>query len=167
MLTVVSLSMIGLLVFAIGMAAYTDLSSYRISNWVPLLVLAAFVPFVLANQDPIILHHHLLTALCVFAVGFLLFAKGWMAGGDVKLISAVALWSGPEYILPFLFLTSIAGAVLAVAMLGKIRDPLAMVAGRFGLVRIQGMLMGSKIPYGLAIAVGALWVAWQYFRRIA
>ena len=36
-----------------------------------------------------------------------------MAGGDVKLYAAVALWAGPTYILPLVLITGLAGLALA------------------------------------------------------
>ena len=34
-------------------------------------------------------------ALAVFIVGALLFARGYLGGGDVKLLTAATLWAGP------------------------------------------------------------------------
>ena len=52
--------------------------------------------------------------LDIFLAFFLL---GWVAGGDVKLIAAVALWIGPENAGLFVLLTASLGALLALALL--------------------------------------------------
>lgn len=80
-----------------------------------------------------------------FAVGALvlfgaLFACGMMGGGDVKLITALALWLPPMAMLTMLVWMTIAGGVLTLAMLA---------------VHIVRRMPGRpEIPYGLAI-VGA------------
>ncbi|MGL4543000.1 MAG: prepilin peptidase [Polymorphobacter sp.] len=63
----------------------------------------------------------LATALLVFAGGALLFARGWLGGADVKLLAALALWAGPDGLASLLFDTALAGAVLALAMLVRLR----------------------------------------------
>ena len=77
------------------------------------------------------------------------FYAGMMGGGDVKLATAVALWFSPAVILKFLVLMSLAGGVLTLAVVGwhrfKRRD------GR------------PEIPYGVAIAFGALAILTQRF----
>jgi prepilin peptidase CpaA len=61
------------------------------------------------------------TALLVFIGGALLFARGWIGGGDVKLLSSLALWAGPEGLASLLFNTALAGALLALVMLVRMR----------------------------------------------
>jgi prepilin peptidase CpaA len=61
------------------------------------------------------------TALLVFIGGVVLFARGWIGGGDVKLLSSLALWAGPGGLASLLFDTALAGAVLALAMLVRLR----------------------------------------------
>ena len=51
-------------------------------------------------------------ALCaagVFIVGALLFSRGLIGGGDVKLLAAATLWAGPGATLPLLFWTGLLG----------------------------------------------------------
>jgi prepilin peptidase CpaA len=61
------------------------------------------------------------TALLVFVGGAALFARGWIGGGDVKLLSSLALWAGFDGLAALLFDTALAGAVLALAMLVQLR----------------------------------------------
>ncbi len=49
----------------------------------------------------------------MFALGLLAFSRGWLGGGDVKLMTAIAAWTGLAG-LPLMFLaTSISGGALA------------------------------------------------------
>ena len=88
-------------------------------------------------------------AAIVFVVLAGAFYLGMMGGGDVKLASALALWFSPPEILKFLVVMSIAGGVLTLVIL---------VAHRLRLK--QGR---PQIPYGVAIAFGALVILTQRF----
>lgn len=77
------------------------------------------------------------------------FYAGMMGGGDVKLASALALWFSPAGTVKFLVLMSVAGGVLTLGILGWHR-----ARGREGR---------PEIPYGVAIAFGALAILAQRF----
>ena len=77
------------------------------------------------------------------------FYLGMMGGGDVKLAAALALWFSPPEILKFLVVMSIAGGVLTMGIL---------VAHR-----LRSKVGRPKIPYGVAIACGALVILTQRF----
>jgi prepilin peptidase CpaA len=91
----------------------------------------------------------LAAGVIVFVLLAAAFYAGMMGGGDVKLAAALALWFPPLLTLRFLILMSIAGGVLTLGILGwhraKRRD------GR------------PEIPYGVAIAFGALAILTQRF----
>jgi prepilin peptidase CpaA len=80
-------------------------------------------------------------AAIVFALFCGVFAFGWMGGGDVKMIGALALWFPLQLLVWMLVVMSIAGGVLTVLMLF---DRGARKAGEI------------EIPYGVAIAFAAL-----------
>src|SRR5205085_3415209 len=63
----------------------------------------------------------LLAAAAVLAVGFALFWRGIIGGGDAKLIAGATLLVGYHDLFAFLFLMSLCGGVLAVAVLGQHR----------------------------------------------
>jgi prepilin peptidase CpaA len=89
-------------------------------------------------------------ALLVFALFAGAFAVGMMGGGDVKLITALALWRVPLLpdepmfapLLSLLVVMALAGGVLTLVMVVR--------------HRWQGAEGQPEIPYGVAIAVGAL-----------
>ena len=88
-------------------------------------------------------------AVAVFAALAVAFYMGMMGGGDVKLAAALALWFSPFSTLRFLVFMSIAGGVLTLVV---------MVAHR-----VRGKEGRPEIPYGVAIAIGALIIITQRF----
>lgn len=81
-------------------------------------------------------------ALVVFAAFCAAFHAGWMGGGDVKLIGALALWLPVQPLLDMLMVMAIAGGAITLAMMVE-----------HGLRRTEAAL---EIPYGVAIAVAGL-----------
>ena len=97
-------------------------------------------------------------AVAVFAMLAATFYIGMMGGGDVKLAAALALWFSPASTIKFLVIMSLAGGLLTVIILIAHR----MKPGR--IKNSDGETGGKpEIPYGVAIAVGALWILAQRF----
>jgi prepilin peptidase CpaA len=91
-------------------------------------------------------------AATVFLGGAVLFARGVIGGGDVKLFSAAALWVGIEGLAPLFALTGLIGGVLALVLLTP-------VGARFGArhrADAAGAADRTPVPYGVAIASAAL-----------
>ncbi len=137
-------------------AAITDATSYTIPNRLCAGLALAFVPVALAIGLPLTSF-----ALCAgvgaaaLAVGVALFAFGWMGGGDAKLMAACLLWLGPTAMVSFLLWTALAGGGLAVSLLFARKLPrLATAAGPGWVGRL--LEPGGDVPYGVAIAAGAL-----------
>jgi len=85
-----------------------------------------------------------------------MFALGWIGGGDAKLFAAAALWIGWPAALTYLAVTGLAGGGLALLLL-SLRSPLArplVLAGPAWFARLGEP--DENVPYGVAIAVGAL-----------
>ena len=100
-----------------------------------------------------------LAAVAVFSVCLFLFAKGVMGGGDVKLITVCALWAGPSLLMPFLFWTSVAGGLVTLGVVIATRAP-DYIPALSPIVNPLGPKMHkTKVPYGIGIAVGGLYVA--------
>jgi prepilin peptidase CpaA len=89
----------------------------------------------------------IVAAAVVFLTGVLLFRSGWVGGGDVKLMTALALWAGPGGLLQFALLTSLVGGVVSLACLGC--EILRRWRGGGGTSLAQ-----IEVPYGVAIALG-------------
>ncbi|HWI89093.1 MAG TPA: prepilin peptidase [Sphingomicrobium sp.] len=125
-------------------AAAIDARTFTISNKLNLAValLAPVywmaVPLSLWPEVPI----QIAGAVLVFLVLAAAFYAGMMGGGDVKLAAALALWFPPGLTIKFLVLMSLAGGLLTIGLLVWHRAK-----------RREGR---PEIPYGVAIAFGAL-----------
>ena len=141
-------------------AALTDLTSRRIPNWIPGLMLLGFALLAIATgMDLATLGGSLGVGLIAFAIGFALFAMGQMGGGDVKLIAASLPWYGwSAAALGYFASFSIYGALLTIVFLVR-RIPavqFALVSNPYS-ARFAGQAEGGReVPYGIAIAAGAL-----------
>lgn len=109
------------------------------------------------------------TSLAIGAVLFVvllpLAMRGWLGGGDVKLISAMAVGLAPHQTWLFIVATVFAGGVLGMAyILGRHVVPETRVAGGTTLLRrvlvVEAWRMRRRgpLPYAVAIAVGGLFV---------
>jgi len=147
-----------LLVFPALMAyaAASDLLTMTIPNRLSLGLALGFVAFAALSGMPLdALAMHLGAGALVLAVSFGLFAFGWIGGGDAKLAAATALWLGFGSLLEYLFLASLAGGALTLALLFLRRHPLPSFAVRWEwLLRLHEPRGG--IPYGIALAGAAL-----------
>ncbi|GGJ08808.1 A24 family peptidase [Neoroseomonas lacus] len=104
------------------------------------------------------------------AIGGLLFVlllplamRGWLGGGDVKLISAMAVGLAPNDTWLFIVATVFAGGVLGLAyILGRNLVPELRLAGgetlfrRVLVVEAWRMRRRGPLPYAVAIATGGL-----------
>jgi prepilin peptidase CpaA len=136
-------------------AAGWDVASFTIPNRLQLALLAAFALFAAASGMTLsILGWHLLAGLAGLAIGFSLFAAGWIGGGDAKLFAAVAMWLGFHDMMPYAFLASIFGGALTIALVILRGWPLPAFLARYRWVlRLHDRQSG--IPYGVALAAGA------------
>ena len=98
-------------------------------------------------------------ALAVFAVLALTFYLGMMGGGDVKLAAALALWFSPLSTVKFLVIMSLAGGLLTVVVLILHRRKVR----RDSVDGTEKEKQKPEVPYGVAIAIGALWILAQRF----
>ena len=143
--------LLGLLALLLLVAAAIDMRTFTISNRLNVAV-ALLAPLYWWSiglplwPDAAI---QIGIALAVFLLLAGAFYAGMMGGGDVKLAGALALWFSPASTLKFLVVMSLAGGVLTLIMLGL---------HRFGKKPSR-----PKIPYGVAIAFGGLWILAQRF----
>lgn len=134
------------LAIALVVAAFTDIRRRQIDNWLNGAIALAAPLFWwssgLSLWPDVAIQFGV--AFAAFALLAGLFALKMMGGGDVKLLTALALWVRPEIFMQLLVIMAIAGGVLTVVMacwhtMRRQKDKLA-------------------IPYGVAIAFGGLWV---------
>jgi prepilin peptidase CpaA len=143
---------------AMALAAATDLFTFTVPNRIAIALVAGFLvvaPMVGFGWYEIGLHA--LAGLGALALGFGLFALGWIGGGDAKLFAATALWLGPETLLSYGVTTAIIGGVMTLALLFWRNLPLpGALTAQGWLVRLHDAKQG--VPYGIALAAGGLLV---------
>jgi prepilin peptidase CpaA len=137
-------------------AAASDLFTMTISNRVSLALAAAFLVLALASgmgAADILLH--LGAGATVLAVAFACFAMGWVGGGDAKVAAGAALWFGFSHLLDYLLYASLFGGALTLLLLQFRQWPLPYpLTGQAWLLKLHAKESG--IPYGIALAIGAL-----------
>ena len=135
-------------------AAMWDIASFTIPNSLTIVIAAAFVPFALTVGLPLnAFGQHLLAGLIALLIGFTMFARNFIGGGDAKLYAGAALWLGLHDLVVYTLVATILGGLLTLLLLGMRRYPLPA-----GLLQ-QGWLLKlhdarSGIPYGVALAGG-------------
>ena len=137
-------------------AAASDLVSMTISNRVSALLIVGF--FILATfggMAPVEIATHAAAGLLVLAIAFGCFAMGWIGGGDAKIASSAALWFGFPFLMDYLVYASLFGGVLTLLLLEWRRWPLPYsMIGQGWVQKLHSRESG--IPYGIALALGAL-----------
>ena len=149
----------GIFILLVIYAMVTDMRYLRIGNAISFSLIALFFLYVLLMKPDISVVDHLLVAISVFGIGFILFVLRWFAGGDVKLMTALALWGGPSHILLFAILSGILGGalglgVLAVRWLDKYGEGIGMPTSARRIM--PHWAKRGLCPYGLAIGSAAL-----------
>jgi prepilin peptidase CpaA len=139
------------LAIALLVAAATDLRSRRIGNWLTGAI-AVTAPLFWWTQGLALwpdVAWQIALALATFAVLAGLFALKAMGGGDVKLLTALALWIRPDAFLTLLIVMALAGGVLTLV---------------FGMAHVMRRRKDRlAIPYGVAIALAGLWTIGLYY----
>jgi prepilin peptidase CpaA len=157
-------AVLAIYIFALVLAALSDLVSLRIPNWLTgTLALAFPAAAVIAARGTgghsIDWLSHIEAGAAVFAGAAVLFACRLLGGGDVKLLAAMALWCGLPMVLLLLFLVAIIGGIFALAVLG-LRQPLVQ-ASILAVSRRAPAFLHSRmpIPYGIPIAIAGILTA--------
>jgi prepilin peptidase CpaA len=111
---------------------------------------------------------HLVESAIVAAILFLLllfvYTRGWMGGGDVKLLVALAIGLPLTGVIQLLTVTALAGGVLAMMhlVMRQLPQPKLAPAGSSFARRVYAVerwrhLRHAPLPYGVAIAFGGIW----------
>jgi prepilin peptidase CpaA len=109
-LTMTDLLILTLFPTLVVAAAIGDVLTMRIPNWLNAATALSVLPMaVLAGMPLDVAQWHLLGGAVLLVFGFALFARGYIGGGDAKLMAAVGLWIGWSALLPFVIVTSVGG----------------------------------------------------------
>ena len=138
-------------------AGLKDATSYTIPNWISAALVVGFFPTALAiGLTPTQIGLSAAVATAILLAGMGMFAVGWDGGGDAKLLAAASLWLGIPALLTFLLMTGLFGGCLAMALLGLrsgwVRPFMSRAPNWLGRL----ITPGADVPYGVAIAAGAL-----------
>ena len=143
-----------LIALAIGLcvAAFTDIKSRRIANWLNgAIALGAPLYWWASGMSlwPDVawqLGFALIVTAILLGIGYIGYTLGItiLGGGDIKLLAALALWITPLNYVTLLIIMAMVGGLLAIyfvirRVVFKPKTP-------------------GQLPYGVAIAAGALWV---------
>jgi prepilin peptidase CpaA len=139
--------------------AYCDVRTRRIPNVLAGTIAALGLVRIILTADPSAAVYTLAASAAVFAAGFLLFWRGLIGGGDVKLIAGTVLLVGYRDLYAFLLVMSVSGALVALAILTAVQlglrpapHPMATVPAQEG----QEKLARLTVPYGVAIAMAGV-----------
>ncbi len=137
------------------LAALEDLWRLQIEDWLSGGVALGALLAVAIDGPAVGLWQNLLLFALVLGIGTLLFTRGWMGGGDVKLLAACALWFDLGQGWKMLVAVAIAGGLesLLVMLLRLLPWPEPLRR------RILWLQRGEALPYGVAIAAGMVWIA--------
>ncbi|MCI4677801.1 prepilin peptidase [Rhodoblastus acidophilus] len=137
-------------------AAFSDLLTMTISNWISIVLVAAFVVLAFLFGVPATaIGLHLAAGLMVLAITFTLFAFGWIGGGDAKLAATTAVWMGFEHLAEYGLGSAVIGGLLTLVLLQFRRLPMpGWARARAWLMRLHDKDNG--VPYGIALAAAGL-----------
>jgi len=134
-----------LLTLFLGLCLYFDVRFRRLPNWLNGLIFAAgLLNLFSTGLTAELIGDRLLALTIVSLFGALLFYRGWLGGGDIKLAIALSVWLGCDKLVSFFVILSLTGGLLAIAVLGY-----NVIANYLNLKVI------TTLPYGLAIVAGA------------
>jgi prepilin peptidase CpaA len=160
----IGLTLAGLLLWA----ALTDFWLRRVENRVSLGIAALWFLW-LAIVDPNVSPGiPIALATATLALGFVIWSRGWLGGGDVKLLAAMMLWAGPAHGIELLAVTAVVGGLLAVVALWYRHVGFAFLAPVAALAhhcapRWWGSASARpstpSIPYAVGIAIAGVWIA--------
>ncbi len=147
---------IGIFCLAMIFAGLRDLTTMTIPNWLTLALVVVFFAAAIMSSMPLRdIAQHTAVGLACLLVGMVFFARGWIGGGDAKLMAAVALWVGWTQALPYFVMASLFGGALTLAILGYRTLPLPAFFTRCDwAMRLHDRTEG--VPYGIALALAGL-----------
>lgn len=132
--------------------SWLDATQRRLPNWLSAwgLLAGLAVAFVTGGLDEV--GSHGLNALVALLGGMALFALGMIGGGDAKFYAGLAAWFPLSLGLNLFVAVAMAGAglLLCWAVVRKVK-------GQIVFTRNAGP--GDGLPYGVAVAAGAMLVA--------
>jgi prepilin peptidase CpaA len=156
----------GVAMTALLLAGAHDVAFRTVPNWMPALLL---LPGILLRLNSGTLMLGLLAGLLVFLAGAFCWRRGWLGGGDVKLLAATAVLVPPPLVVNLLLDVALAGGVLAIIYLATsclVRRPSTTprppgMLRRICRAELYRVRRRGPLPYASAIAAGTLFVLFK------
>jgi prepilin peptidase CpaA len=118
--------------------------------------------------DPMQVAQSLIAATILLLLLFVIYQRGMIGGGDVKLLVALAIGLPLMGVVQLLTATALAGGVLAMVhlMMRSLPYPRLAPAGSSFVRRVYAIerwrhLRHAPLPYGVAIACGGIWTVFS------
>jgi prepilin peptidase CpaA len=152
--------------------ATIDVATRLISNEICLAL--ALLGIAAQLVAPMQIVQSLVVAAILFLLLLLVHTRGWIGGGDVKLLVALAIGLPLTGVVQLLTITALAGGVLALLhlMMRLLPYPGLAPAGSSFVRRVYAIerwrhLRHAPLPYGVAVACGGIWTVFnQGFRHV-
>jgi Flp pilus assembly protein protease CpaA len=131
--------------------AINDLREYKIRNELVITLACLYGIYAFLSGEWVTAHWNVGLALLMFVVLLFSYARNWMGGGDVKILTVGFLWAGQHYAMPFSLL------LLGFAFIH-------VYAAKFGLVAakiIDGKLRLAFAPSVAAALIGVFALRWS------
>jgi prepilin peptidase CpaA len=114
--------------------------------------------------SPMQVAESLIAATLLLLLLLVIYQRGWVGGGDIKLLVALAIGLPLTGVIELLAITALAGGVLALLhlMMRLLPYPRLAPAGSSLVRRVYAVerwrhLRHAPLPYGVAIACGGIW----------
>src|SRR5262245_58383423 len=146
--------------------AMTDIATRLIRNEICLAL--ALLGIASQFASPMHLTESLIAAAILFLLLLVIYTRGWIGGGDVKLLVALAIGLPLAGVMQLLTVTALVGGVLALVHLmmrllpyPRLAPAGSSLAGRVYAVERWRHLRRAPLPYGVAIACGGIWTVFS------
>jgi prepilin peptidase CpaA len=146
--------------------ATIDIATRSIRNEICLVLALLGIAGQIASPMQVV--ESLIAATILFLLLIVIYQRGWMGGGDVKLLVALAMGLPLMGVIQLLTITALAGGVLAVVHLTMrlLPYPRLAPAGSSFVRRVYAIerwrhLRHAPLAYGVAIACGGIWTILQ------
>lgn len=160
MSVMISLTILALL----AITAWHDLATRTIPDTIGALVLTAGI-LGRVVEGPAALSLSVVTASVLFVLLVIIHSRAMIGGGDVKIMTALAVGLSPLDSYRFVIATAIAGGVLGVVYLvlsrclkDQEKNRRTSLLGRVAAVETWRIRRRGPLPYGVAIAAGGAFV---------
>jgi prepilin peptidase CpaA len=146
--------------------AVIDIATRLIRNKICLMLALLGIVGQFAGQTHVT--ESLVVATILLLLLIVIYQRGWIGGGDVKLLVALAIGLPLVGVIQLLTITALAGGVLAQVhlMMRLLPYPKLAPAGSSFVHRVYAIerwrnLRHAPLPYGVAIACGGIWTVFN------